>query len=160
MLNDPARIAPPKNAKRRTRKKTRGEHLVRRNRRVSDDPKAPRPASKAVSTCLVPLLFASYSAVPRMAPNESPEAPSLTDIPRGLHLCGSVLVSCLRVRSISRLRCVSPNVPHSSSRAGRAMLCPSAVELRKQDGAPRTSAWGIFKLKDPRNRMVNIYAGS
>lgn len=42
----------------------------------------------------------------------------------------------------------SPSAPHSSSRAGRAMLCPFAVELRKQDGVPRTSAGESFTLKD------------
>lgn len=72
--------------------------------------------------------------------------------------------SSLASGSVASVACVrlspSPSVPHSSSRAGRAMLCPSAVELRKQDGAPITSAGELFKLKDPRNPVVDVYGGS
>lgn len=112
----------------------------------------PQPASKAVSTCLAPLFsVASYSAVPRMVPNESPEAPSRTDIPRGLHLCGSVLVCRLRVRSISRQcspLCLSRRPP---------LLLPSrqgdAVSVRRRATKTGWGAenfrWVYFQIKRP-----------
>lgn len=123
-----------------------------KNRRVSDDPKAPQPPSKAVSTCLASLLFVSYSAVPRMVPNESPEAPSRTNIPRGLHLCGSVLVSRLGVRSISRLcsaLCLSQRPPLLLlSRQGDAV----SVRRRatKTGWGAENFRWGNFQIKRPK----------
>lgn len=129
---------------------------------MSDDPKAPQPPSKAVSTCLACLSIASYSAVPRMVANESPEAQSRTDIPRGLHLCGSVLVSCLRVRSISRLcsaLCLSQRPP---------LLLPNrqgdAVSVRrlatKTGWGAENFRWGNFQIKRPQNliyaRRLNV----
>lgn len=121
------------------------------NRRVCDDPRAPQTPSRAVSTCLSPPLFASYSAVPRMEPSKSPEAPSRTDIPGGLHLCGSVLVSRLRVRSISRL-CSALSLSQRPP-----LLLPSrqgdAVSVRRRATKTGWGAdyfrWGTFQIKRP-----------
>lgn len=130
-----------------------------KNRRVRDDPRAPQPPSRAVSTCLFPPPFYSRVTWPLHEWNRtSPRKHRAGQTFPGDFIC-VVPSSSLASGSVASVACVrlspSPSVPHSSSRAGRAMLCPSAVELRKQDGAPMTSAREVFKLKEPRIPVVD-----
>lgn len=134
-----------------------------KNRRARDDPRAPQPPKRAVSTCLFPPFYSRVTRPFHEWNRTSPRKHRAGQTFPGDFIC-VVPSSSLASGSVASVACVrlspSPSVPHSSSRAGRAMLCPSAVELRKQDGAPMTSAGEVFKLKDPRNPVVDVCRGS